>query len=121
MDFHDSDDRPPLPQPAEPPAPAVETAPGSAPAVETAPGSAAALVSVICGIAACVLNLFLITAPLGLLFGIIGLVGGLIARRSGGSGRAGLVLAFVSLIILLVYAASALVPLLADPTARLRR
>jgi hypothetical protein len=110
MEFDDSERNIAFPRPAQP---------ASSP--EAKPGSTAALVSVICGIAACVLNLFVITAPLGFLFGLIGLASGIAARAAGGSGRAGLVLAFVSLLILVIYLASLLVPFVADPTARLMR
>ncbi|WP_156157814.1 DUF308 domain-containing protein [Gordoniibacillus kamchatkensis] len=102
-------------QPAEPPVPAAEPpAPAAAP-----PGSAAALVSIICGIVACALDLLVVTVPLGVLFAIVGFGCGFAARRRGHRGLAGLVLASVSLFIVIIYAASVLVPMLADPTSRL--
>lgn len=109
MDFRDPIDRIVDPRPPEPAGPTADTSPGSTPAT----------VALICGLAACVLNLAVITAPIGLLFGVIGLVFGIAARLKGSSARAGLVLTCISMLIVLIYAASVLVPLLADPTIRL--
>jgi cytochrome bd-type quinol oxidase subunit 2 len=81
--------------------------------------SASAAVSAICGIVACVFNLFVITSVLGVIFAIAALVFGLVAMMTSRQGQAGLVLTGISFFILLVWIASIVFPMLLDPTLTL--
>jgi hypothetical protein len=73
------------------------------------------VLSLVCGIAACVLNGLLITLPIGVIFSLLTLVCGLISRqRYGASG--GYVLALLSFLIVAFWVCSILIPWLVDPT-----
>ncbi|MFB7817713.1 DUF308 domain-containing protein [Paenibacillus chitinolyticus] len=73
------------------------------------------VLSIVCGILAILLNLPVVTLPLGLILGFIAFGAGLAARRAHRR-SAGLVLSLFSFLIAVVWLASALVPLSVDPT-----
>ncbi|MGE6228595.1 DUF308 domain-containing protein [Paenibacillus chitinolyticus] len=78
------------------------------------------VLSIVCGILAILLNLPVVTLPLGLILGVVSFGAGLAARRAHRR-SAGLVLSLFSVLIAVVWLASALVPLAVDPTIRVGR
>ncbi|MFE4570012.1 DUF308 domain-containing protein [Paenibacillus chitinolyticus] len=78
------------------------------------------VLSIVCGILAILLNLPVVTLPLGLILGFIAFGTGLAARRAHRR-SAGLVLSLFSFLIAAVWLASALVPLAVDPTISVGR
>ncbi|MFC9775464.1 hypothetical protein [Paenibacillus chitinolyticus] len=78
------------------------------------------VLSIVCGILAILLNLPVVTLPLGLILGFIAFGAGLAARRAHRR-SAGLVLSLFSFLIAAVWLASALVPLAVDPTISVGR
>lgn len=76
-----------------------------------------AVLATLCGILAVLLNLLVVTLPLGIILGLTAFGSGLVARRAHRR-SAGLVLSLFSFLIALVWLASALVPLAVDPTIR---
>ncbi|MFF2157071.1 DUF308 domain-containing protein [Paenibacillus chitinolyticus] len=78
------------------------------------------VLSIVCGILAILLNLPVVTLPLGLILGVVAFGAGLAARRAHRR-SAGLVLSLFSFLIAAVWLASALVPLAVDPTIRVGR
>lgn len=79
--------------------------------------SGGALTGFVCGIVACVLNALFFTSFFGLPVGMIGLVFGLANMRYA-KGRAGVALSLASFVILLVWLASIIFPIVLDPTFR---
>lgn len=63
----------------------------------------AALSAMICGIIACSFNLLVITAFLGVIFGIVAIVLGAVAYKRHPFGKAGLVLGLLSFVIVSAY------------------
>ncbi|WP_372010135.1 DUF308 domain-containing protein [Paenibacillus chitinolyticus] len=78
------------------------------------------VLSIVCGILAILLNLPVVTLPLGLILGFVAFGAGLAARRAHRR-SAGLVLSLFSFLIAAVWLASALVPLAVDPTISVGR
>ena len=79
--------------------------------------SGAAITSLVLGIAACGLNLLILTSPLGIIIGFIGIILGIVGRKFS-LGRAGLALSLLSFVIVLIWLVSAIVPFVLDPTLR---
>jgi energy-coupling factor transporter transmembrane protein EcfT len=73
------------------------------------------VLSLVCGIAACVLNGLLVTLPIGVLFSLLALICGLISRRRYGA-SGGFVLALLSFLIIAFWMCSIVIPWLVDPT-----
>jgi len=82
--------------------------------------SAAAVGSFVCGWFALLLNLLVVTSPLGGLMGVIGIVLGAAGYRRHPLGKAGLAMSLVSLLVLAVWIVSLVFPFFADPTFRFR-
>jgi cytochrome bd-type quinol oxidase subunit 2 len=85
---------------------------------QSAPSTASA-VSMICGIIACLLNVLILTSPIGVIFGLIAFVSAAIAWFSARQGRAGMVLSLFSFFILTIWLVSIVFPLVVDPTLQM--
>jgi phosphotransferase system glucose/maltose/N-acetylglucosamine-specific IIC component len=82
--------------------------------------SFAAVGSFVCGWFALLLNLLVVTSPLGGLMGVTGIVLGAAGYRRHPLGKAGLAISLVSLLVLAVWIVSLVFPFFADPTFRFR-
>lgn len=84
---------------------------------EIGKGSGSATASWALGLAACLCNLTIVLAPVGIILGFVALILGLAtSAKQRGSGASGLILSGVSFLIALTWAASAAAPFLFDPT-----
>jgi hypothetical protein len=79
------------------------------------PHSRLAMSAFVCGIIAVSLNLLLATAVIGFILSIITIVFGAKTYEQSSYGKAGLVLGWLSIFIIVVYVLSALVIKIADP------
>lgn len=85
----------------------------------SSPHSGLAKSAFVCGIIAVSLNLFVITAVIGIFVSLISIVfGAMTFRQSTTFGKAGLVLGFLSIVIILAYVLSAVAIMVADPFLR---
>ncbi|MEX2414830.1 MAG: hypothetical protein WD424_01690 [Paenibacillaceae bacterium] len=81
----------------------------------SSPHSGLAKSAFVCGIIAVSLNLFAITAVIGIFVGIIAIVFGAMTFRHSTYGKTGLVLGLLSMFVILAYVLSALAIKVADP------
>lgn len=84
----------------------------------SSPHSGLAKSAFVCGIIAVSLNLFVITAVIGIFLSLISIVFGAMTFRQSTFGKAGLVLGFLSIVVILAYVLSAVAIMVADPFLR---